>query len=58
MFQIGDMVTLHSSNGKIVGYVTTVEQRNKDSQFVWVSWFKNEDGKSVVYSNKSLQKVS
>jgi len=50
VFKIGDLVTLARSNGKIIGYVTSVV----DKTFVWVMWFSND--KSVVYSYTSLVK--
>ena len=52
MFKIGDLVTLARSNGSIIGFVTSTN----DKKHVWVKWFGND--KSVVYSYTSLELVN
>lgn len=56
MFQIGDLVTLARSNGKIIGIVT----KTNDKKHVWVRWIDKRDDitHSVAYSYTSLELVS
>jgi len=56
MFKIGDLVTLARSNGSIIGFVTSTN----DKKYVWVRWMEKgkDNTKSVIYSSTSLELVS